>query len=158
MEIQYLAKLKDNPSKNPNSVEHPWTIQPITLTEITQLEALYNNGQLFPKALRELLYLAGNYCYVLSMGSCDTQQQMQELVRNQIDIANKEITSPFMVIDIYNESDQFLFIYLNGSDNPTVYEAEYYETNENWIELIADSLSGYIEILIQKVKEGRNPF
>jgi len=63
-----------------------------------------------------------------------------------------------MAIDIYNESDQFLFIYLNGSENPPVYEAEYYETNENWIELVADSLSGYIEILIQRVNEGPNPF
>ena len=63
MEIQYLKTLKDNPSKNPGGTERPWTIEPIPLTEITQLEVLYNNGQLFPKALRELLYLAGKLMF-----------------------------------------------------------------------------------------------
>lgn len=61
------------------------------------------------------------------MESFDNQQHIQDFVRNQIEIANKKIINPFMAIDIYNESNQFLFIYLNGSENPPVYEAEYYE-------------------------------
>lgn len=54
MIIEYLKTLRDNPIIN------GYNIEGISETEIQQLEQLYNNGNTFPKVLRELLYLAGN--------------------------------------------------------------------------------------------------
>jgi hypothetical protein len=158
MKIQYLKILEDNPSAYPHDTDFKLTIRSTPLIEITQLEVLYNNGRLFPTALRELLYLAGDYCYVLDKSDFESQQEMQEYVRSQLELTNKVITNPFMVIDVYNAPSQFLFVYLNAGDNPPVYEASYYATNENWIRPVSNSLSSYIESLIQRVKEGRNPF
>jgi hypothetical protein len=60
MKIEYLAKLKDNPSAYPNDKDYKSTIQPILIEEIEHLEQLYNSGNPFPKVLKELLFLAGN--------------------------------------------------------------------------------------------------
>ncbi|MDF2515495.1 MAG: hypothetical protein K0R59_791 [Sphingobacterium sp.] len=63
MEIQYLQHLRDNPEAYPNS-KFKFEIRPISTEEIEALEQKYNNSKPFPKALRELLYLAGDSCYV----------------------------------------------------------------------------------------------
>ena len=158
MEIKYLTQLKNNPSAYPMDVKYPQTIVPIPLSEIAQLEKLYNNNSPFPVALKELLFLAGDYCYVLDTGTFDTQQEMQEYVRGKLISEDLLISRPFFVIDVYNAPDQFLFVYLDEGDNPAVYEAIYYNETPNRIHHINDSLSGYIDALIERVKEGRNPF
>jgi len=158
MEIKYLTQLKNNPSGNPTSLTYKKTIVPIPLEEITQLEVLFNNNNAFPVALKELLFLAGNYCYVLDMGTFNTQQDMQEYMRQRLNIDGKVITRPFYIIDVYNATYQFLFVYLDEGDNPAVYEANYYKETPDWIHPVKNSLSGYIDALIQRVKDGDNPF
>jgi len=158
MEIKYLTQLKNYPSGNPTGLTYKRTIVPIPLSEIAQLEALYINNSFFPVALKELLFLAGNYCYVLATGTFDTQQEMQEYVRVKLVSEDLSISRPFFVIDVYNTSDQFLFVYLDDGDNPAVYEAVYDNERPDWIHLVMNSLSGYIDTLIERVKEGRNPF
>ena len=155
MEIEYLKELHNNPNRrgDPN-----FTIKPILEPEIVYLEQLYNAGNTFPKALRELLYLAGNYCYVLDYGISESQEELQGFVRGELNYYNKEISRPFFAIDVYNASDQFLLIYLDEGDNPAVHEAHYYENSLGWIRLISYNLSQYIDNLIVRVKEGRNPF
>jgi hypothetical protein len=59
MNIEYLTYLRDNPIKYPNDLEDQYPIKGIPLSEIEALETKYNNGNVFPKALRELLFLAG---------------------------------------------------------------------------------------------------
>src|SRR5688572_23641382 len=108
MEIKYLQALRDYPSAYPDK-SYKKTIEPISLSEIATLEQLYNNGNPFPAALKELLYLAGDYCYVLDYGMADSQQEMQEEVRERWAEERQEMTRPFMVIDVYNVNDQFLF-------------------------------------------------
>jgi hypothetical protein len=66
MEIKYLKELELNPTLRNQ------TIKPIPESEISELEQLYNDGKEFPLALRELLFLAGSYCYVLDYGIDDT--------------------------------------------------------------------------------------
>jgi len=78
MEINYLQALRDYPSPCPDREEYKYklAIEPLSLSEISDLEQSYNNGVPFPKVLRELLYLAGKNCYVCDYGLYDTQQEM----------------------------------------------------------------------------------
>ena len=68
MEIQYLQYLR---MKIRGWSSSTYSIEPIPLTEIEQLETKYNNGNSFKKKkkkkLRELLFLAGEYCYVIRL-------------------------------------------------------------------------------------------
>ena len=98
MTIDYLQKLRDIPSDGT-------TNRGISLLEITHLEQVFNNGNLFPKVLKEFLYLAGDYCYVMDTGSWDSIEEMNiehYMTKNVIcvgpdesllDIANKFLTT-----------------------------------------------------------------
>jgi len=156
MDIVFLKKLQDNPIKYGFTKNSP--IISISAQEITQLEQLYNAGNPFPKALKELLYLAGKRCYVLDYGLNETQQELQEFVRTNLDEDEKVINRPFFAIDVYNAGDQFLFVYLDAEDDPAVYEGYYWDESSNWIKLINPYLSSYIDGLIERVKAGQNPF
>lgn len=157
MNIDILTYLQDNPVKHGKSMN--FEIRGISLNEIQQLEQSYNNGAAFPKALTELLYLGGDFCYVLTKGQYDTQQEMQEISREKLLEFNKKIIRPFFVIDVYNSSEQFLFVYLDEGDNPYVYQA--YLPTLDYLPPITNldkKLSEYINFLIDKVKKGFNPF
>ena len=160
MEINYLQVLRDNPARNPNALGYKAAIDPISLTEITQLELGYNNGNPFPKALKELLYLAGKRCYVCDYGVYHNHHELQQSVRNYMEEEDRIIDRPFFAIDVYNDGDQFIFVYLDDGDDPTVYEGHYYDRDDrpDWICKVYHSLSSYINALIEQVKLGRNPF
>ncbi|WP_316829686.1 SMI1/KNR4 family protein [Pedobacter aquatilis] len=161
MNIEYQKKLRDFPSRNAGSQNYTGTNQPISLEEIQLLEQHYNNSNTFPKALRELLFLAGNYCYVLDYGIWNTQEEIQNYVRENMTELNRTISRPFYAVDIYNQGDQFLFIYLDEDDDPKVYEGAYYNNSDfpDWIHPIAvRSLSDLINQRIQRTQQGRNPF
>ena len=119
-----------------------------------------NNNKPFPKALRELLFLAGNYCIVLDYGLNDTQQELQEFVRENMQEENRIITRPFYAIDVYNAGDQFLFVYLDEVDDPAVYQASYEDRSDrpNWINKVTPTLSNFVNRKIERVKKGQNPF
>lgn len=151
MNVEYLQKLEQNPTKN------SWRNLSISIAEIQELEQQYNSGNVFPQALRELLYLAGKYCIVLDYGVEDSQKKLQEYVRSKMINKSKTITRHFYVIDIFNAVDQFLFIYLDEGDNPAVFEAHFFE-EQDWISKVDDTLSKYINDLVERVIEGRNSF
>ena len=155
MEIKYLKYLEENPHRYPNRTEDKYSNKRISLSEIEDLETNYNNGNPFPKALRELLYLAGEYCYMLDYGVYDSQSDLQESQREAITDYKQNITRPFYVIDCYNDYQTFLFVYLDEGDNPSVYEFTLKNGEESLINL---SLKLFIENKINRVKEGRNPF
>lgn len=162
MEIQYLTILRDNPVKI--GVTRNFPNRGISEVEITQLEQLYNNGNPFPKALKELLFLAGESCYVLAYLN-DSQQAMQNYVRNQLQKRSLEITRPFFAIDVYNSSDQCLIAYLDEGEDPIVYSVFYefqdYDGDDYpEVQFITPlkKLSAYINSGIEDVKNGFNPF
>ena len=157
MKIEYLKELELNPC---DYIYSHFVNEPISLTEIENLERLYNNGKPFPKALKELLFLAGKFCYVLEYGAFDSQQEMQDYVRELLEEDNILIQRPFFVIDVYNAGTQFLYIYLDEDDNPAVHEGFHYYEDEfkGYSHLVAGSLSSYIETLINRTKKGLNPF
>lgn len=60
--------------------------------------------------------------------------------------------------------DQFIFVYLDEGDDPATHEAHYYhdpvvDYNEpTWITNVTPTLSNLINQLVDRVKQGRNPF
>lgn len=159
MNIEILTYLRDNPIKYPNDTEYRGEIRGIALNEIEELEQLYNNGIAFPKGLRELLFLAGDYCYVLDTGWYDSQEDMQIAAREWLVKFSKNISRPFFVIDVYNATDQFLYVYLDEGDNPYVYQAYLPERSDiEHFYSLNKKLSEYINGLIDTVKQGYNPF
>lgn len=159
MQIRYLKELEKQPVRS-SDADVSISNQPISLQEISQLENVYNNGAPFPQSLKELLYLAGEDCYVLDYGQTESQQELQESVRQRLLSKGRLISRNFYVIDIYNWGDQFLFIYLDEGDDPPVYEGHYYDSpnRSNWITLVTSRLSTLINNSIVRVREGRNPF
>jgi hypothetical protein len=153
-DIQYLQKLRDNPTMG------RWQNIPIPISEITQLEALYNSGNPFPKALKELLFLAGGRCIVLDYGATNSQQHLQEWVRQELLENGKVFSRPFYAIDVY-DGDYCIFLYLDEGDNPPLYYV-YYEDEAAGDSLplrqIQPSLSNLINNRVQRVIEGFNPF
>lgn len=127
---------------------------------------MYNNGLPFPIALKELLFLAGDNCYVLDYGSeTESQNDLQEWAREQMLEYDRAIARPFYVLDIYNALDQFVFVYLDEGDDPRVYEGVYSGINETgiptidgWIHELRPKLSDYINISVEQVLKGINPF
>lgn len=164
MEIEYLKKLRDYPAAYPNDTDYKDEISGISEVEITQLKQLYNNGNPFPKALKELLFLAGESCYVLAYLN-NSQQAMRNYVRNQLQKRFLEIARPFFAIDVYNSSDQCLIVYLDEGEDPIVYSVFYdfqdYDPNDYpEVQFITPlkKLSAYINSGIEDVKNGFNPF
>jgi hypothetical protein len=156
MEIEYLKMLRDNPAMYPNDIDYKGEIRGIPLTEIEQLEQTWNNGNPFPKALRELLFLAGEFCYVFSYG-ISTQQALQQRFRMQMEEENRVLNKPFYVMDIWGP-DQFYFVYLDEGDNPYIYEAIPYENKPNWFKKTDFKIKSKSEHRIARVKRGENPY
>ncbi len=161
MDIKYLTVLYDNPTNKTADSDYVKKLQPIPLEGIISLENTYNNGNPFPVALRELLYLAGNYCYVLDYGYNDTQEEMQEDARSWLLNRNRSITRPFFVIDVYNGGGQFLFVYLDEDQNdPVIYEAflSRRASQTEWINPLAPpQLSKFINMKMSMFLSGYNP-
>ncbi len=161
MNIKYLTRLNNSPAFQSAGSDYIKTLQPISMDEMTSLENTYNNGRPFPVVLQELLFLAGNYCYVLDYGLNESQEEMQEEARADLVSYGRSfsISRPFYVIDVYNSGTQFLFVYLDeGVDDPTVYEAFLADNSGSWITSMQASLSGVINARITKLFSGYNPF
>ncbi|QTD39176.1 hypothetical protein JL193_08040 [Polaribacter batillariae] len=162
MNIEVLTKLRNNPAKFPNRTGNSFAIEGISLSNIEQLEQNWNNGNPFPKALRELLFLAGDYCYVLDYNLWEDQQEMQEELRDVMQSKGHSFSRPFYIIDNYAGGSvyQFLFVYLDGDQiDPIVHE--YYvgalERGTSLDRSLGQTLSSFISIGIDRVRDGRNP-
>jgi hypothetical protein len=157
MDIKYLTAFTQHPSfTNTNGIVD--TLQPISSDEIAELESSYNNGNPFPVVLTELLYLAGDYCYVLDYGATDSQDDIQQTARDLLTENNQEITRPFYVVDMYGGS-QFLFVYLDeGKDDPSIYEAQPYTTNGDLLRATGQTLASLINRRIVRLLSGYSVF
>lgn len=156
MNIEILTKLRDNPIRY--HVNRNYENKGVELSEIQHLEQLYNNGNPFPKVLRELLYLAGDFCYVLDYNTHDSQKEMQESMREDLEDDEITITRPFYAVDNYGGVSHYLFIYLDeGLDDPYLYEYSLSGGREgmNDIRPLGYTLSSLINRNVQAVKEGR---
>jgi hypothetical protein len=147
MKIQYMQMLKDNPVCY--GVSANFTNRGYSLERIKELENKYNNGNPFPKALSELLYLAGDFCYGLDR-PYDTEEENQDLPREELIEYNRQINHPFFVIEIILETEHFLYVRLDEGENPHVYEACLYHEESPFSKITGgDTLSQYIEYCIK---------
>lgn len=150
MEIEYLQKLVEYPARWPNDEGYRGEIISLSLDEIVILEATYNNGNVFPKALRELLYLAGDFCYLLEWNAWSPEEEMYQIslqnsIVRYIENMGLNITRPFMGIDLAYPGN-FRIVYLDEGDDPIVYAAD--EKN-NTIEPSDKTLSQLINHIIK---------
>lgn len=166
MDIKYLALLSNNAVITSTKTDYVRKLKPISMDEIVTLENTYNGGHPFPKALRELLYLAGNYCPVLDYGRNNSQDEMQQRARGWFTAFGRigpSIERPFYIIDVYNAGSQFLFVYLDeGKDDPIVCEVNLdmidIHDGEPFIHSLERTLSAYIDVCLQELLSGYNPF
>ncbi|MDN3548801.1 hypothetical protein [Mucilaginibacter aquaedulcis] len=167
MEIKYQTVLNNNPVikstvEMANGLISFFTLKPLTIDEIVHLETTYNNSNQFPTSLRELLFLAGQDCYVLDYGLTDTQEEMQNDAREWLVDYGFSITRPFFVIDVHRGSDIFLFVYTDeGINDPIVYEANLDKnlpSGYSWLKNLQASLSSFVNARISYLQRGINPF
>ena len=158
MNIEILKYLQQY-TKKPNSKAGLQNVG-ISIQDITLLESQYNNGSKFPKDLKELLFLAGKFCYILDYNIFETQQELQNTVRDWLSENNLSISRPFFAIDAYSYGESFLFIYLDEGDDPIVRQAYLFPRKDMTFitNLLGQSLSAYISGQIDDVKQGINPF
>jgi hypothetical protein len=113
MKIKYLKRLRDTKLKRTAN-------RGMSLAEIEKLEQEYNQGRPFPKAYREFLYLAGEFCN-LGTGISD-YDRMQEMAREEVAASGKTIGRPYWVTDQLDRCEQFGFIYLDeDTEDPVIY-------------------------------------
>jgi hypothetical protein len=151
MEIQYLKSLRDNP------VWGPYINRGISMEDITALEQEYNNGQPFPKALRELLFLAGDLCNIFDYGLNATQHELQQEAREMLIYKNRTINRPFYATEV-RDGEIFMFVYLDEGEDPMIHEAVPYLTDEPWDRDLEMTLSQFCDLSIEDIKRGENPF
>lgn len=79
MNIEILTYLEQTPKANPNNPNEPDENEPLTETEIEVLETLYNNGNPFPKALRELLFWLETIVMCLTMALLTPKRNFKKI-------------------------------------------------------------------------------
>lgn len=150
MEIEYLTDLQNFSSMDYSG--NTITNKPIPVKEILELEKQFNNGDMFPKALRELLFLAGNSCKLLDYSIFNSQKELQEFIIEDLKEDGLKMERPYYILEVYDGGSPFYFVYLDEGDNPAVYVAKN-EYEELEIIKIKDSLSVFLSHLIQCDKE-----
>jgi len=143
MEIQYLKNLENSPIKG-SSI----TPEDIGETEenILMLEEKMNIP--LPKALKEFLFLAGDYCVsiranALNQGLEDYEfrhEQFQEM----IDWSKAPISRETYCLTEVN-GQEFNFIYLSEGENPAVYNLYAKDESEHILEKKSNSFSEWID-------------
>ena len=150
MEIKYLKKLKDNPTVG------GWTNKGINLEGIKELENLYNNGNPFPVAFREYLFISGNRT-IVALDRGNGYKWMQEAAKEGLELYEVSIDRPFFVTHQIDNCMQFAFFYLDEKeDNPKIYNC-YVDHEEfdfiNFIEpIFQEGFAELIDDFVYKAK------
>ena len=154
MIIEYLKELE---SLNSQNLQNVFSNEPLSLNDIVLLEQLYNNNNNFPKVLRELLYIAGNNCSVVSLTD-DSPFGYQLAVRDAIKNSDHTISRPFFAFDQI-DIDLFSAVFLDeGTEDPQVVHFNLNESESNFEFMMRSgvTLSKLINGRITDVKNGYN--
>jgi hypothetical protein len=117
MEVQILKAMKTRPASR------PWKNEPMDLQEIIKLEKKYNKTSAFPRALREFLFLAGQYNNV-GFDFHHGLERLQERSQEALKYNNQKIDRPFFAFDQLDDCEQFTFVFLDeDQEDPDVYIA-----------------------------------
>lgn len=129
MEIKLLTKLRDNSALYPKDIypsKHEMRNEGMTESEIDTLEqdirtTYYPSLSLqqchFPLAFKELLFLAGHFCYALEKQGSFIEQDAT--VRRLIARTGESISRPFFTLE---QSDSYLVFFLDEDlEDPLLY-------------------------------------
>jgi hypothetical protein len=143
MEVKFLKKMLVYPTLR------NWSNKGTSLEAIEFLEKKYNNGNLFPQAFREYLYIAGKHS---NLGDIDIgfgYEWMQEKAREELNDCGKNIDRPFFVVSQLDACTQFSFIYLDdNSEDPFKYNCFCHESYWDESSFIEVSPSGRFSFFI----------
>ena len=148
MDIQYLKSLQANPELHKGK-----PIRGLSEEKITALETKFNNGDVFPKAFREYLFLAGEW------GGTGVVYNDWDELRSDCDADLKHwsntIDRPFFVFDRL-DSQYSIFFLDEDSEDP-----ECHILNASWDEQDSEPLlkkmytgtfSGLIQEAVNRIK------
>lgn len=113
MTIEYMTKVKENPKIN-NFVNRGFSEE-----KIQKIESKYNRGKKFPKAVREFLYLAGDFNN-FGFDDIDGIVDLQELANEELEMAGQKVDKPFFAFSVYNSCYSVIFLDETKED-PKVY-------------------------------------
>ncbi|MHA3786884.1 hypothetical protein ACX0HA_01640 [Flavobacterium hauense] len=154
MIIEYLRELENLNSQNLQDI---FPNKPLPVTDIFQLEQLYNNGKPFPKVLRELLHIAGNKCSVISL-SRKGPFLYQLAIREAISNSDHTISRPFFAFDQF-DIDLFSLVFLDEeTEDPEIVHFNLNEEESSYEYMMRSgvTLSNLIKGRIVDVKKGYN--
>lgn len=113
MNIEYMIQVKNNTVIN-------FKNEPMSISNIENLEKKYNEGKEFPKAFREYLYLAGNFNNFGFDDLGEGLDELQNIAKEELEIAGQKVERSFFAFDVYNS--QYSVIFLDETEeDPKVY-------------------------------------
>jgi len=160
MTIDYLINYDTNKNNNSLRRKNP---EGKSLSEIEELEQLYNNGIMFPKAFREYIYIGGKYNSIgLDDGLDGNFIGLMEYYGKRMQKRSIQLDRPYIIFDNF-EGESFMFIYLDEGDDPQPWNVsvdEAYDTDEGEIiwKVPYPSFSDLINTLVQRALEGLQPW
>lgn len=162
MEIEYLNSLKEN--LKPRSVKSK--SRGLSVERIVELENEINNGNNFPKAYREFLYLAGDYNPIgldyafEGLKNGEDIPAIKRVAEIEMNKNRLSIKRPYVILHYYNDDD-FIFIYLDEGDNPQPYAMVLNPLKgmDHTFPIKGDdSLSSFVDGLVDRALKGLQPF
>ena len=149
MEIKFLTRFSKIKSIG------GWETKGLSINQIVELENKYNNGNKFPVAYREYLYIGGE-SHGLRLDEGKGFDWLYEMAQKELDENGQSIDRPYFVIDQLDACEQFGFIYLDESEeDPIVYicKPPYVQDGFNLIEPYEQKqLSNVIDALIDSAE------
>jgi len=162
MEIEFLQKMKENPKPHKRLSRD----RGLSIEKIEELELEINDGNPFPKAYREYLYLGGDYNSLGLSIAFEDSESWEDIpaIKRVAEIEMKKeglsIDRSYIILHYYDD-DNFIFIYLDEGDNPQPYAMVLNPLN-NMDHIFpikrADSLSFFIDDLVNRTLKGLQPF
>ena len=122
MTLKYLKKLAENVTIGKS------TVRGVSEEEIRVVEEKFDIQ--FPKAYREFLLLAGEYCGALPLYDTASLEELaadwhQEIMKETLEDFGTVIDKPFWLYAESNGCEQFAFFYLDEGDDPFIYRVDY---------------------------------
>ncbi|MCT4664216.1 MAG: hypothetical protein N4A45_03155 [Flavobacteriales bacterium] len=143
MEIKYMQQLRDNPNLAPSIGRR----KGINLSQIQELETKYNNGNKFPKAFREYLFLAG---IMGNTGVVDEDfDDLFEDCEEDMETWGNKLERPFFVFDRL-DSQYSIFFLDEQNEDPDVYIFNASWDSEDSDPLLKKSFTGTFSNLINE--------
>jgi hypothetical protein len=130
MNIKYMKLLQDNPVQTPDdTIDFSIRSFDEPLTEIKRLEDKYNQGNKFPKAFRELLFIAGEDCWARE--SAWSFEECMDDSKHRLEVeAGYDFGRPYFVFEDGQSGDCARIFYLDeDDDDPVLHHVDY---NSDW--------------------------